>query len=185
MVRPLQYGASMNRCIAFLLSITLTTGCSAVARKHRGAAAVADAMATAGVLMTVPNLGCQEVHGDDVWFDCLEEDLAVTGGIALLAIAATAGMIILASQPDDEPAEVTPTIVTVAAAPSAAPIAAPLPSLPEAAVDAPTLQLARQARRATVEGDCPAARASLASVARRDPAYYAALIASDAVAGCR
>ena len=171
----------MRRPIAVVLVAALGSGCLGLTRKHRGTAVAADVAAIGGLLLVAKNAGCQERPArEDPWdLDCIDADLGVGAGIALIAVGLTLGAWLLDKESDSPAAErVGAPIVTVTPGPV-------LPDLPAGRVDSQTMQLARQARRATAAGDCNAARASLDSVARRDPAYHAALVESPAVASCR
>ena len=168
----------MRRLLAAAVIVALVSGCSAFARRHRVPAALADAGAVAGAYLFATNYSCDRESGGLVSaLDCAGTGAAAGVGVSLLVISATVGIVILANQPDDPPERRGPEVVV-----EPAPF---LPPLPEGHADAETMRMARQARRATAAGDCAAARASLGAVARRDAAYHAALVESDAVAACR
>ena len=56
--------------------------------------------------------------------------------------------------------------------------------LPEVATDASTIRMAKQARSAAVAGMCTSALTSLERIARQDPGYHNALLASHVLDGC-
>ena len=57
-------------------------------------------------------------------------------------------------------------------------------TLPELPADMLTLQLARTARRAAIDGNCVVASVAVSRLGVRDPAYREALVTGPALTGC-
>lgn len=168
------------KLVSFSLVLLLVSSCSALTRKHRAIAAAVDVTGAIGALVAMDGIRCEGRPPDEDpdRHDCDSADRQATIGMIIVALAAGAGLfLILDEQSGPEGERVGAPVVTVTPGPA-------LPPLPEVETDAQTLQLAKQARRASVGGDCATARKMLASIAGRDAAYHAALVASPAVAGC-
>lgn len=170
----------MRRLIALLvvLALTLTSGCTVAARKNRGIGFIADATVAAGFLTLQGTDDCEAAPWmEDPYgvsrVECVDDVAGAGVGAGLLLAGVVLGAAILAMETPDVAREM---------AEDADP---PLPPRAESRVDDPILRLARGARTAALAGDCEAADQLLAAVARRDPGYHAALVASDAVAACR
>jgi hypothetical protein len=160
----------MARLTSLLLILSLLSGCSAFSRRHRGAAAGADAAAVAGAVLIAANRNC-----DDDWSSddaCQSEVTGYLVGHVVLGAALVAGAIILG----DEAARRSGERTEIADA-------EPTTSAPQ--TDEVTLRLAGQAYRQSELGDCTAARTTLAVLARENPPYHAALVAQPVVASCR
>lgn len=164
-----------------MLVAAMASGCSTLTSRHRAIAAAADVTAAVGTLVAVISLQREDkpVELDPRRHHCDAADRRATyGGVAVL-LAASVGLFLMldeSSRPADE--RVGAPVVTVTEGPA-------LPPLPEVETDPQTLQFAKQARRASVGGDCATARNNLERIAERDPAYHAALVGSPAVAACR
>jgi hypothetical protein len=160
----------MARLISLLLVLSFLSGCSAFSRRHRGAAAGADVAAVAGAVLIAANRTC-----DDDWSSddaCRSEVTGYLVGHVILGAAVVAGAILLG----DELGRRSEERVEVATA-------EPTASGPQ--TDEVTLRLAGQAYRQSEAGQCNAARATLAALARQDPTYHTALVAQPVVASCR
>jgi hypothetical protein len=161
--------------------VVFNASCSTLTSRHRTIAAIADVAAVAGTAIAVIGLRCEELPPelDPRDHHCDEEDRMATAGMLVVAIAATVGVFLIVderSQPEQD--RVGAPVVKTTAGP-------PLPPLPKSRTDDDTLQLAKQARRAAVAGNCQTARSLLKGIAERDKLYHDALVQSPALANCR
>jgi hypothetical protein len=85
------------RAIAIVVLLSVLGGCSAIVRRHRGAAIAADVTAAVGVAAIVASeVPCESDDGLTISFDCIRQPLMLLGGGTLLTMAGLAGVVLLA-----------------------------------------------------------------------------------------
>lgn len=154
-------------------------------RSTKSTVTVAGALATAtGVVMVAAGPRAVDSDGDGANEWSLNDDysmpmlgsLLVVGGLGMLLGGATARTLpeqpltaLVLSPPPQDRARLAPSVKA---------------PLPEVAVDAETLRLAKQTRLVVMAGHCQPAKELLVRISARAPAYHVALVTSPVLDPC-
>lgn len=171
----------MRRSVALLLSITLLSGCSVFARRHRALGVTGDLIGIGGLIVIADQRNCDATFPSE-YNDCKDYNHGrVQLGSAIVAVGVVLGLAAIGWTMYDDakhPGYQDPVPHTETQGESHE-----APGYVEHS-DPELDQLGKQAWRAAVRGDCSVCLSVLARIGERDAAYRDRLATSPSIAEC-